>query len=142
MVFGEVPGHRFPRRAQLRDVSFPAAICLLDDEPFVLAALRRLLASDGLHAETFSEPTRFLEYARTHPVRLAVIDVWMPGMTGLEVLAELGVASPDTRVIIMTGDNQGASRSAAIDGGAVAFFVKPFDDDAFLRAVRDAIEAS
>ncbi|MDQ3624391.1 MAG: response regulator [Verrucomicrobiota bacterium] len=69
-------------------------ICLLDDEPSVLKALGRLLASEGLQTEEFCDPARFLDHARSHPMRLAVIDIRMPGMTGLEVLAELRAVSP------------------------------------------------
>jgi FixJ family two-component response regulator len=114
-------------------------ICLLDDEPTLLRALGRLLASEGLIAERFCDPTQFLEYARTHPVQLAVIDVRMPGRTGFEVMAELRTIAPDVRVIIMTGENDSAHRSAAFAGGACAFFLKPFDDEEFLRAVREAL---
>ena len=105
----------------------------------MLKALVRLLASEGLHAEKFSEPAPFIAHARRHPVRLAVIDVRLPGMTGLEVLAELRAISPDAQVIIMTGENDAAHRNAAIAGGASAFFLKPFDDEAFLGAVRAAL---
>jgi two-component system response regulator HydG len=114
-------------------------ICLLDDEPSVLKALARLLASDGLHAQKFCDPACFLDHARSHRVRLVVIDIRMPGITGLEVLAKLRVSSPDTRVIIMTGENNPADRSEAMAGGASAFFFKPFDDRAFLASVRGAI---
>jgi len=123
----------------MSDISSAAnVICLLDDELSVLKALGWLFASEGLHVEKFSEPQRFLEHARNHPVRLAVIDIQMPGMTGLEVLAELRVISPGARVIVMTGEDNPAHRSAAIAGGASAFFFKPFDDEALLAAVRAA----
>jgi FixJ family two-component response regulator len=122
--------------------SAPEIVCLLDDEPSVLKALGRLLASAGLQAEKFSEPACFLEHARCHPVRLAVIDIRMPGMTGLEVLAKLRAVSPDARFIVMTGENDPAHRTAALAGGASAFFFKPFDDEAFLTAVRQAIGPS
>ncbi len=119
---------------------FPAAtICLLDDEPSVLKALGRLLASIDLPTEKFTEPARFLAYAGGHPVGLAVIDVRMPGMNGLEVFSELRKISPKTRVIIMTAEEDPDHRDAAMSGGASAFFLKPFDDSAFLTAVRAAV---
>ena len=114
-------------------------ICLLDDEPSVLKALARLLASEGLQVEKFTDPVRFLEYARHHAMRLAVIDIRMPGMTGLEVLTTLRTISPVTRVIVMTGESDPGHRIAAMAGGASTFFLKPFDDEAFLVAVREAI---
>jgi DNA-binding NtrC family response regulator len=118
---------------------FADTICLLDDEPSVLKALGRLLASEGLLAQKFDDPARFLEHASSHPVRLVIIDIRMPEMNGLEVLAKLRVSSPDTRVIVMTGENNPAYRDAALAGGASAFFFKPFDDRAFLASVRKAI---
>jgi two-component system response regulator HydG len=114
-------------------------ICLLDDEPSVLKALGRLLASEGLQTEKFCDPSRFLDHARSHPMRLAVIDIRMPGMTGLEVLAELRTSAPHGRVIVITGESDPTHRAAALAGGACAFFLKPFDDEMFLQAVRDAL---
>ena len=111
-------------------------ICLLDDEPSVLRSLGRLLASEGLTALKFADPPSFLRYAGSHPVRLAVVDIRMPGMTGIDVLEELRVLSPDTRTIIMTGESDAIHRTAALAAGAVSFFLKPFDDEAFLQAVR------
>jgi FixJ family two-component response regulator len=123
-------------------VPFANIICLLDDEASVLKSIARLLASDGLHAEKFSDPTCFLAHARSHPVRLAVVDIRMPGMTGFEVLSELRALTPPPKVIVMTGESDAAHREAALAGGACAFFNKPFDDEAFLVAVRQAIAPS
>jgi FixJ family two-component response regulator len=117
----------------------PDIICLLDDEPCVLKALGRLLASDGLQSEKFSDPASFLDHARSHPVRLAVIDIRMPGMSGLEVLGKLRSVSPGARVIILTGESEPSHRKAALAGGASAFFLKPFEDVVFLQAVKDAL---
>ena len=117
-------------------------ICLLDDEAAVLKGLGRLLASEGLHTEKFTDPARFLAHARTHPVHLAVIDIRMVGMTGFEVLAELRTFSPTPKVIVITGESDAAHREAALAGGACAFFRKPFDNEAFLIAVRQAIAPS
>ena len=116
-------------------------ICVIDDESSVLKAIGRLLASEGLEAETFTQPACFLTYARSHSIGLAVIDVHMPGMTGFEVLAALHAVSPQTRVIIMTAEDDPTHRTTAMSGDAAAFFLKPFDDDAFLQAVRTAIRA-
>jgi hypothetical protein len=53
--------------------------------PPVLRSLKELLASDDLDAETFDDPKKFLDYARDHVIRLAVLDVWMPIHSGIEV---------------------------------------------------------
>jgi FixJ family two-component response regulator len=119
-----------------------ASICLLDDDPSVLKGLSRLLTSAGWHAEQFSDPEKFLLYAKTHGTPLAVIDIWMPLMNGLEVQSRLHELSPSTRVIICTGKDNPLIRSTALRGGATAFFTKPFDDEEFLTTVRLALSGT
>ncbi|HEX3227420.1 MAG TPA: response regulator, partial [Pyrinomonadaceae bacterium] len=116
-------------------------ICLLDNDPAVLKGMIRLLSSAGWNVKEFSAPEEFLVYARTHRPPIAVIDVWMPVMSGLEVQSRLRQISPSTRVIIFTGKEDPLVRSAALNGGASAFFTKPFDDEEFLTAIRMALAA-
>jgi FixJ family two-component response regulator len=116
-------------------------ICLLDDDPSMLKALDRLLSSAGLRAQLFGEPLGFLSYVVCNSVALAVIDIWMAEMSGLEVQKKLQVVSPKTRVIISTANDHDSVRNAAIQAGAIAYFVKPFDDDAFLAAVHQGLES-
>jgi FixJ family two-component response regulator len=117
-------------------------VCLLDDDPSVLKGLGRLFASADLLAETFSDPEEFLRYARTHRPMIALIDVHMPQMNGLEVQSQLREVSPSTRVIIFTGKDDPLVRSTALNAGASAFFTKPFDDEAILTAVRLAFASA
>lgn len=114
-------------------------ICILDDDSSVLNSLRELLASDGFEAETFDSPDEFLAYTQEHDVRLAVLDIWMPVRNGIEVQERLRELSPHTRVIIVTGREEPALRAVALEQGAVAFVVKPFDDEVFLALVRSAL---
>ena len=114
-------------------------VCLLDDEPSVVKALGRLLASEGLATEQFTQPARFLAYARTHAVELAVLDVRMPGMSGLTVQGALRIIQPNAGVIVITAEDDPAHRFAALAGGATGFFLKPLNEDAFLGAVRSAL---
>jgi two-component system, LuxR family, response regulator FixJ len=72
-------------------------ICVLDDDFSVLNSLRELLDSDGLEARTFDNPELFLAYAQENPVKLAVLDVWMPQMTGIDVQERLREVSPAAR---------------------------------------------
>jgi FixJ family two-component response regulator len=115
------------------------AICILDDDSSVLNSLRELLDSDGFEARTFDDPLQFLAYAQEHPVKLAVVDVWMPEMNGVEVQEHLRELSPDTRVIIITAREEPAIRTAAMEAGAFGFLGKPFDDEAFLALVRSVL---
>jgi FixJ family two-component response regulator len=119
----------------------PAAgiICLLDDDPSMLKALDRLLSSAGLQAQLFREPLAFLSYVVCHSVALAILDIWMSDMSGLEVQKKLQAVSPKTRIIISTANDHDSVRNAALQAGAIAYFAKPFDDGAFLAAVHQAI---
>jgi FixJ family two-component response regulator len=121
--------------------STPAAICLLDDDPAVLKGMSRLLSSADWNVKQFNDPEAFLLYAKTHRPPVAVIDVLMPLMNGLEVQSRLREISPSTRVIIFTGKEDPLVRSTALSKGASAFFSKPFDDEEFLTAVRMALAA-
>ena len=114
-------------------------ICILDDDFSVLNSLRELLDSDGWEARTFDNPDLFLAYARDHPVKLAVLDVWLPQMTGIDVQERLRVISPETLVIVITGREEPAIRATAMEAGAFGFLGKPFEDEAFLTLVRDAL---
>jgi len=117
-------------------------VCLLDDDPSVLKGLARLFSSADLDAKTFSDPEEFLSYAQTHRPAVALIDVCMPLMSGLEVQSRLGTISPSTRVIIFTGKDDPLVRSTALNAGAIAFLTKPFDHDELLTAIRLALASA
>ena len=114
-------------------------ICVLDDDASVRSSIEHLLDSDGLSAQTFERADDFLAHATRHQVALAVLDVWLPEASGLAVQQRLREVSPNTRVIVMTGREQPGIRAAALAGGAVAFLVKPFDDEAFIALVHRAL---
>jgi len=117
----------------------PESICVVDDDASVRNSIEQLLDSEGLKAQSFEDAEEFLAYARSHVVPLAVLDIWMQKMSGLEVQKRLQVVSPNTRVIVMTAREIPAIRAVALEGGALAFLVKPFDDEAFLSLVRQAL---
>ena len=116
--------------------------CLLDDDPSVLKAVLRSLSLAGWHVKEFSAPEEFLGYIEKHGAAVAVIDVWMPLMNGLEVQSRLRDLSPSTRVIIFTGKDDSDIRSRALNAGASAFLTKPLDDEELLTAVRCALGAA
>jgi two-component system, LuxR family, response regulator FixJ len=115
-------------------------VCLIDDDPSVLKSMHYLLASEGFEVRPFNKAEDFLSYASSNEVPLVVTDIWMDKVTGLEVLARLCAISPRTRVIVMTAREDLAARATAMAIGPVAFFMKPFDDEKFLAAVRDALK--
>ena len=117
-----------------------ANICVVDDDRSVLLSLKELLASDGFETEAVDDPKEFLYYARSHPVRLAILDLWMPELDGLELQGQLLAVSPEIRVIIITGRPEAATQAAALGAGAFAFLPKPIEDEAFLHTVRRALD--
>jgi two-component system nitrogen regulation response regulator GlnG len=118
------------------------SICILDDDVSVRHSIEQLLDSDGLKAQSFEDVEVFFAHARTHAVPLALLDVWMPETSGLQVQARLREVSPDTKVIVMTGRETPTIRAAALEGGAFAFLIKPFDDESFLSLVRQALRSA
>jgi FixJ family two-component response regulator len=114
-------------------------VCIVDDDPSVLKSMQYLLASEGLKVRPFNKAEDFLAHASKNHVPVVVTDVWMDGVTGLELLARLCAISPRTKVIVITAREDLAARATAMAIGPVAFFMKPFDDEKFITAVRDAL---
>jgi two-component system response regulator FixJ len=117
-------------------------VCLVDDDLSVLKSMRYLLASEGFKVRAFNKGEDFLAHASTHHVPVVVTDIWMDRVTGLEVLARLCAISPRTKVIVITAREDLAARATAMAIGPVAFFMKPFDDEKFIAAVRGALNQS
>ncbi len=117
----------------------PEIICVVDDDAAVLKALGRLLRSAGLQIMPFDNPRLLLEHAENHTIALAIIDVWMPELNGLEVQRQLHHMAPATPIIVMTGRDDPGMDRVAFAQGARAFLTKPFADAAFLEAIRTAL---
>ena len=115
------------------------SIWLLDDDVSMLKALGRLMDSAGFDVEKFSDPVIFLARLEQATCRLAVLDVWMPQMSGLEVQTRLRRDSPATQVIFLTGRDDPMARQTAIEAGAFAFLSKPFDDEVLMQLIREAL---
>jgi FixJ family two-component response regulator len=125
--------------AQSATAAIPV-VSLVDDDSSVRKSIARLLESVGLTVQAFSEPEAFLEHLNCHRVPVAVLDIWMEKMNGMELLAHLCARSPETRVIFITGHDDTAAERTVKQAGAFAFFLMPFDDEKFLKAVRSALE--
>src|ERR1700704_1568540 len=117
-------------------------VCLVDDDPSVLRSMEYLLGSGGIKTRAFFKPENFLDHAASHPVSVVVTDIWMAGVTGLEILARMCAVTPRPRVIVITARDDLAARATAMAIGPVAFFIKPFNDEQFLAAVHDALAQS
>ena len=114
-------------------------VFVVEDDPSVRHALRLLLKSAGIASAAYGSAEEFLAGYVPHHPSCIVVDVRMPGMSGLElhkVLIDTGI---DTPVIIMTGHGDIAMAVEALKAGAADFIEKPCDDDVLLAAIREAI---
>lgn len=116
-----------------------AKVYVLDDDVSFVRSTVRLLESWGLSAESFTTPAAFL--AREHPPvpSCLIVDLRMPGMSGLEVQRALGVSHRKLPVIFVSGHADVQSGVEAMKLGAVDFFTKPVDEDRLVGAVHRAI---
>lgn len=113
-------------------------VCILDDDASVVKATSRLLSSAGWMVDSFTDPIEFLDHARTCQPRVVVLDILMPKMSGLEVQKRLRSISPQSRVIVLTSNDDPKVRDEAMHTGAAAFFIKPVDDDQFIAGIEAA----
>ena len=114
-------------------------IAVVDDEEAVRIALRRLLRSASMNAETFSSGAEFLESMKEHQPDCVVLDLHMPQVNGFAVQARLAEAGSRVPVVIITGHDSPESRERALAGGAAAYLRKPVDDQALLEAIQQAV---
>ena len=117
-----------------------AIVFVVDDDPSMRRSLESLLGSVGLSVRLFSSATEFMHSVRIDAPGCIVLDVRLPGMSGLafqQELAKAGIALP---VIFVTGHGDVSMSVRAMKAGAVEFLTKPFDDQVLLDAIHAAIE--
>jgi FixJ family two-component response regulator len=114
-------------------------IVIIDDDASVRKALRRLLCSTGLTVETFGTAEAFLHSAGRPAPDCLILDLHLPGLSGLELQARLAAEGRPIPVVFITAYPEGPARDAALRAGAVAFLVKPFEEGSLLDAVARAL---
>ena len=117
-----------------------ATVFVVDDDARMRAATERLLKSVGLHAETFATPQDFLLRKLPGGPSCLVLDVRLPGMSGLDVQRKLTEAGVQIPVIFVTGHGDIPMTVKAMKSGAVEFLTKPFRDQDLLDAIQDALQ--
>jgi two-component system response regulator FixJ len=116
-----------------------AMIFILDDDEAIRDSLRVLLECEGLAARTFACGRQFLDTVRPQAGDCLLLDLYMPGIGGLDVLEALRRRGDDVPVIILTGHPGRAAESRAAAAGAFAFVEKPCRADALLQLIRQAL---
>ena len=115
-------------------------VFVVDDESSVREALRSLIRSVGLEVETFSSAQEFLQAKRSDAPGCLVLDVRLPGLSGLDLQRELAAADVHIPIIFITGHGDIPMTVRAMKAGAVEFLTKPFRDQDLLDAISQAIE--
>ena len=116
-------------------------VAIVDDDDLVRSALQGLLKAAGLGAQTFASAEDFLNSGRQHDTGCLITDISMPGMSGLELQAQLNADHWRIPTIFMTAQGDARMRMQAMRAGALEWVAKPFDGEALLESVRAAIES-
>ena len=114
-------------------------VCVIDDESSIRESLSSLLRSAGLKVQAFSSAQEFLASAPLAALSCLVLDVRLPGISGLDLQQELVSKDIQIPIIFITGHGDVPMSVRAIKAGAIEFLTKPFDDEYLLEAIRSAI---
>jgi FixJ family two-component response regulator len=117
-----------------------AVIFVVDDDASMREALQRLLRSAGLRVVTFASAREFLHHRGADVPGCLVLDVRLPGLSGLDLQRELAAAQIDLPLIFITGYGDIPMTVRAMKAGAAEFLTKPFRDQELLDAIQQALE--
>jgi CheY-like chemotaxis protein len=120
----------------------PSRLLVVDDDPALLVALSGTLHNrlDDCTIDACESGMQALELVKTRRYDTIISDVTMPGMSGWQFLRAVRQCRSDTPVFLMSGNAGPVVRTQALESGAVGFFAKPFDRDAFVATVRKGLE--
>jgi FixJ family two-component response regulator len=116
-------------------------VAIVDDDDLMRSALQGLLKAAGLLTQGFASAEDFLKSGQQHDAGFLITDIRMPGMSGLELQAQLIADHCRIPTIFITAHGDATMRKQAMRAGAVEFLAKPFDDEALLESVRAAMES-
>jgi FixJ family two-component response regulator len=118
----------------------PPIVYVVDDDPSVRRVIKRLVESVGLHVELFGSAQEFLQAKRPDAPACLVLDIRLPGISGLEFQRELAEADVNIPVVFITGHGDIPMAVRAMKAGAVEFLPKPFRDQDLLDAIQMALD--
>src|SRR5215475_5284435 len=116
-------------------------IFIVDDDPLVLNALSVVLSREGYQVTGFGEGASFLAAAKARTPTCIILDVQMPGQSGLDILKDLNAQHYPAPIFIISGVGDIPMAVEAIKNGALDFIEKPFDASTVVTRVREAVEA-
>jgi FixJ family two-component response regulator len=117
-----------------------AIVAIVDDDPSVRRGLERLIRSVGWKAESFESAQAFLERPPTQPPSCVVLDLQLPGVSGLDLQKWMADTGSLTPIVFLTGHGSIPATVQAMKAGAIEFLTKPVDEQDLLKAIEEAIE--
>ncbi len=117
-----------------------ATLLIIDDDPVIRKLLSRTLSDEGYHCLEASGAVQAMDYLSQHPVDLVIMDIRMPGKTGIELLSEVKTTHPDISVIMATAINETSTAIQCIKQGADDYICKPFTIDEIIASVNRSLE--
>src|SRR5215467_3189558 len=117
-------------------------VFVVDDDVSVRESLELLLGCEGWQAEIFASADEFLSRPRPLVPSCLILDLSLPGISGLDLQERIASERTDMPIIFITGHGDIPSTVEAMKAGAIEFLTKPFTDDVLLSAIRQAIERS
>ncbi|PWU10708.1 MAG: DNA-binding response regulator [Terriglobia bacterium] len=117
-------------------------VFVVDDDVSVRESLELLIRHEGWQAEIFASADEFLSRPRAIVPNCLILDLSLPGLSGLDLQKRITGERPDMPIIFITGHGDIPSSVRAMKAGAVEFLTKPFSDDTLLSAIRQALERS
>ena len=114
-------------------------VAIVDDDTLTHVILKRVLQLGGMDAVGFETPDAFLDYMRTHTPDCILLDMNMPGLNGIEVECRLKEMGSTVPVIMVTGDSDVPTATAALHHGAVDFVTKPIESAELLCRIREIV---
>jgi len=115
-------------------------VAIVDDDELMRGALQALLKEAGFPARAYASAEEFLRSGAQYQSSCLIVDVRMPGMSGLDLQARLEEAQIRTPIILISAHGDERMRRQALRAGAADFLSKPFDDEVLLRSVRAALD--
>jgi len=125
-----------------RSISDRLVVAVVDDDESVRESLPDLLREFGFAARTFSSAADFLSSDTRRQTECLILDIYMPGMTGLDLQRELRLRGQQIPIIFMTAIKNETVRPQVLEQGAVECLFKPFSDSTLLEALNKALPAS
>jgi two-component system response regulator AtoC len=117
-----------------------ALISIVDDDESIRKATKRLLESVGLQVEDFASAEDFLSSGRPEDSVCLILDIRLPGMSGLELQDELGTAGVEVPIIFITAHGDSQTRAQALEAGAADFLQKPFTEKALFKSINSFLD--